>query len=151
MSPTTPNSRRSWLWPLLKMVVLCSAIAVAYTWLTLSWSYSKGERAGYVQKISQKGWICKTWEGELAMVTMPGTMAEKFTFTVRDEATVKLINESMGHRVVLTYEQHLGIPTSCFGETSYFVKDVERVLESSTTGDSRDALLPAAGAPNPAP
>lgn len=102
----------------------------AYTWLTLNWSYSKGERAGYVQKISQKGWICKTWEGELAMVNMPGTLTEKFTFTVPDERLVQQINESLGHRVVLTYEQHLGIPTTCFGETEYFVTAIEKVLEA---------------------
>lgn len=115
------------------LALLLLAGMAGYTWLALSWSYSKGERAGYVQKISQKGWVCKTWEGELAMVTMPGTLAEKFPFTVRDESVIRLINESMGHRVVLTYEQHMGIPSSCFGETGYFVRDVERVLEEGAS------------------
>ena len=95
-----------------------------YTWLVLTWSYSAGERAGYVQKFSKKGWVCKTWEGELAMINMPGTLSEKFNFTVHDEAVVKKINESMGKRVSLVYEEHVGIPTSCFGDTSYFVKDI---------------------------
>jgi len=95
-----------------------------YTWLALTWSYSAGERAGYVQKLSKKGWLCKTWEGELAMINMPGTLSEKFNFTVHDEAVVKKINESMGKRVSLVYEEHVGIPTTCFGDTGYFVKDI---------------------------
>jgi len=36
--------------------------------ITLQVVYSDGERVGYIQKISRKGWVCKTWEGELAMV-----------------------------------------------------------------------------------
>ena len=95
-----------------------------YTWLALTWSYSAGERAGYVQKFSKKGWVCKTWEGELAMINMPGTLSEKFNFTVHEEAVVKKINESMGKRVSLVYEEHVGIPTTCFGDTGYFVKDI---------------------------
>lgn len=98
-----------------------------YTWAALTWSYSSGERAGYVQKFSKKGWICKTWEGELAMVSIPGTMSEKFLFTVRDDSIASRINAAMGKRVSLTYEQHLGIPTTCFGETEYFVDSVKVV------------------------
>jgi len=81
-----------------------------------------------VQKFSNKGWFCKTWEGELAMVTMPGTLTEKFEFSVRDAQVAKQLNESMGQRVSLHYEQHIGVPTSCFGETQYFVSSV-RVVE----------------------
>ncbi|MDR3415216.1 MAG: hypothetical protein P4L83_03430 [Nevskia sp.] len=102
--------------------------AAGFTWLTLHWSYSKGERGGYVQKLSEKGWLCKTWEGEMAMVTMPGTVAEKFLFTVPDDAVAAKINASVGKRVALTYEQHKWVPSSCFGETEYFVTDV-RVTE----------------------
>src|SRR5437660_12823008 len=98
-----------------------------YTRVALTWSYSKGERAGYVQKFSKKGWICKTWEGELAIVSIPGTMSEKFYFTVRDDAVAARINQSIGKRVSLTYEQHLGIPTTCFGAPEYFVVDVKAV------------------------
>ena len=101
-----------------------------WTWLTLHWSYSEGERAGYVQKLSKKGWMCKTWEGELALVTMPGAIPEKFTFTVRDDATASRINALAGERVVLSYQQHKFIPTSCFGDTEYFVVDVVKVRET---------------------
>jgi hypothetical protein len=98
-----------------------------YTWGALTWSYAEGERAGYVQKFSKKGWLCKTWEGELAMVSIPGTLSEKFYFTVRHDSIAARINQSMGKRVTLKYKQHIGIPTSCFGETEYFVADVKVV------------------------
>ncbi|HXF96036.1 MAG TPA: hypothetical protein VNI61_08015 [Gemmatimonadales bacterium] len=100
---------------------------VLYTWTALAWSYSEGERVGYVQKFSKKGWICKTWEGELAMVAVPGSMPEKFLFTVRDDSVAEAINRSSGKRVRLHYEQHLGVPTTCFGETEYFVTGVQVV------------------------
>lgn len=106
---------------------LIIALFGGYTWIVLSWSYSSGERAGYVQKFSNKGWFCKTWEGELAMVTMPGTLTEKFEFSVRDAAVAKQLNESMGQRVSLHYEQHIGVPTNCFGETQYYVSSVRVV------------------------
>ncbi len=96
-----------------------------YTWAALTWVYSSGERAGYVQKLSQKGWVCKTYEGELILVSMPGTQAEKFHFTVRDKKVAKRIDETVGKRVRLIYEEHKGIPTDCFGETGYFVQDVQ--------------------------
>lgn len=115
-----------------KLIVAGALIApvivfAAYTWAALTWSYSKGERAGYVQKFSKKGWICKTWEGELAIVSIPGTMSEKFYFTVRDDSVAARINQTLAKRVALTYQQHKGIPTSCFGETEYFVMDVKSV------------------------
>ena len=110
-------------------VVLVPVVVFAlYTWSALNWSYSQGERAGYVQKFSRKGWVCKTWEGELAMVNIPGSLTEKFQFTVRDDKIADYINASLGKRVALSYDQHVGIPTTCFGETQYFVTAV-RVVE----------------------
>lgn len=111
-------------------LVVLSLLTGGWTWLTLHWSYSEGERAGYVQKLSKKGWMCKTWEGELALVTMPGAIPEKFTFTVPDDATASRINALAGERVVLNYQQHKFIPTSCFGDTEYFVVDVVKVREA---------------------
>jgi hypothetical protein len=110
------------------LLVLAALIAV-YLWLVLSWSYSTGERAGWVQKLSRKGWFCKTWEGEMAMVSMPGSTAEKFFFTVRDDAIAEQINHVMGKRVSLHYEEKVGLPTSCFGETRHFVTKVTAVEE----------------------
>lgn len=110
------------------LVITPLVLFALYTWASLSWVYSSGERAGYVQKFSLKGYVCKTWEGEIVLVSMPGTQAEKFMFTVKDEAVAKKVNDSLGKRVKLVYEEHKGIPTSCFGETSYFVRDIS-VLE----------------------
>jgi hypothetical protein len=97
-----------------------------YLWAATRFTYSSGERAGYVQKFSNKGWLCKTWEGELAMANLPGAMPELFPFTVRDDAVAAAINAQLGARVTLHYEQHLGLP-SCFGETSYWVTSVRPV------------------------
>ena len=99
----------------------------AYVWGSLNISYSKGERSGYVQKLSKKGWVCQTWEGELAMVSMPGTAPEIFHFSIRNDTIAAKINSSMGKRVALSYEQHKGVPTKCFGETEYYVTDVKAV------------------------
>jgi len=121
------RQRRVWPWAA-GLIIVPLALFAAYTWVVLNWSYSSGDRAGYVQKFSKKGWLCKTWEGELAMVTMPGTLSEKFYFTVPDDAVAAKINKSLGKRVSLTYDQHIGVPSTCFADTEYFVKDV-RVVE----------------------
>jgi hypothetical protein len=102
-------------------VLVLVLVLALITWVSLGWVYSDGERAGYVQKFSRRGWVCKTWEGEMAMVTMPGTLAEKFAFTVRDDKVARELNANMGRRLTLHYEQHKFVPTSCFGETEYWV------------------------------
>lgn len=131
---------------LFAMLVALVVLLAAYTWVVLHWSYSVGERAGYVQKLSRKGWICKTWEGELALVTMPGTVGEKFYFSVRDQQTAAQINRSMGRRVSLDYEEHVGIPTSCFGETGHFITGV-KVIEDPLPLNPTPAPAPLPPAP----
>jgi hypothetical protein len=112
----------------LMLIVLIPAIVIAlWVWIALGWTYASGERAGYVQKISKKGWLCKTWEGELAMANLPGTMPQIFAFTVRSDSIAQVIEQNAGKQVSLTYEQHRGVPTSCFGETEYFVTGVHRM------------------------
>jgi hypothetical protein len=106
------------------------ALLVLFTAFTLTYTYADGERAGYVQKLSRKGWICKTWEGEMAMVTMPGTVAEKFYFTVPKDDVAATINAQVGKRVSLHYEEHKWIPFSCFGDTGYFVTGVRQTAEA---------------------
>ena len=110
-------------------ILLVSAIALfsLYVYIALNWSYSSGERAGFLQKVSHKGWICKTWEGELSLVAMPGAAPEKFLFTVRDDAIAQKVSAAAGKRVSLIYEQHKGLPSSCFGDTEYFVVDVKPI------------------------
>jgi hypothetical protein len=112
----------------LTIATIILALAVLYLLFVLKWSYSAGERIGYVQKFSKKGWICKSWEGELAMFPIVAMQAEKFLFTVRDDAVANRLNQSLGKKVALHYEEHKGVPTSCFGETPYYVVEV-RVLE----------------------
>jgi len=109
---------------LIVALLTLALLAALYFWAALSWSYSSGERAGWVQKFSKKGWICKTWEGELALVSLPGSTAEKFLFTVRDQVTADEVTKIMGKRVSLHYEEKVGLPTTCFGETRHFVNKV---------------------------
>ncbi|MDO8351319.1 MAG: hypothetical protein Q7S94_09245 [Gallionella sp.] len=121
-----PSPNRAALFGLAFITLILAGFA-AYLWIALHWSYSEGERAGFMQKLSHKGWLCKTWEGELSLVAMPGAAPEKFHFSVRDEAVAQQINANVGQRVSLGYEQHKGLPTSCFGETEYFVTSVNLV------------------------
>src|SRR4051812_34888074 len=110
------------------LVLVPVLIFTLWTWVTLGYAYSRGERAGYVQKLSKKGWLCKTWEGELAMVNLPGSVTPQiFNFTVRNDSVAQVIEADLGKRVSLTYEEHRGVPSSCFGETDYFVTNVRTV------------------------
>jgi hypothetical protein len=128
---------RSWrwikrtLWMVLFAVIIVAAL---WTWLSLSFDYSSGERTGVVQKFSKSGWLCKTWEGQLAMVNYPGSMPEVFHFSVRDDAAAAEINRLLGQRVRLHYEQHKFVPTTCFGETEYFVNKAEPLEDQKPPG-----------------
>jgi hypothetical protein len=125
-------------------LVIVAALVAGYFAVVLNWSYSSGERAGWVQKFSRKGWICKTWEGELALVSLPGSMVEKFYFTVHDDAVARAISEAMSKPRALTtlhYEEKVGLPTSCFGDTRHFVTRI-------TVNPEVPAAAPAASAPN---
>jgi hypothetical protein len=127
-APTSRRRHRRWPWFLAGgLVALPALLLAAWTMIALSYSYSSGDRAGYVQKLSKKGWICKTWEGELAMVNVPGAMQERFPFTVRSDSLAAAINGMMGSQVSVTYEEHRGLPGSCFGETNYYVTAVRPV------------------------
>ncbi|MCL2760529.1 MAG: hypothetical protein FWD70_02640 [Desulfuromonadales bacterium] len=103
------------------------ALFAFYIWVVLNWSYAKGERTGYIQKFSKRGWICKTWEGEMSIVTVPGSLPEKFDFSLRDDALATKINNSLGKRVSITYEEHVGVPTACFGDTEFYVTGINIV------------------------
>jgi hypothetical protein len=118
-----PSPRRVTL-ILLSLIAAALALLAAYTWVTLHMSYSDGERAGFLQKFSRKGWICKTWEGEILLSSMPGAIPERFAFSVRDDLVAHQLMDAMGKRVQLTYSQHKGVPSECFGETEYFVEKV---------------------------
>lgn len=135
----------------LTVLALVIVLPLVYTWAMLSWSYSTGERAGWLQKLSYKGVLCKTNEGELSLIAVPGAAPEKFFFTVRDPEVVKKVQAMMGRRVSLQYEQKVGLPTSCFGETNYFVTGVVEVSDSSFPAWTAPPAAPAAPAVPAAP
>ena len=121
-SSPRPAARRRWgLWAFLLLIVLPVAVFALWTFATLTYTYSRGDRVGYNQKFSRKGWVCKTWEGELAISNVPGQAPQLFQYTVRDDAVAQQIQRLEGQRMAITYEQHNGVPTRCFGETPYFV------------------------------
>ncbi len=149
---TTPALPNKILRYALILVILLVLLAAGWVWLTLHWSYSEGERTGYIQKLSKKGWVCKTWEGEIALVTMPGAIPEKFEFTVPDEAMAARLNAAAGKRVVLHYRQHKFIPSSCFGETEYFVDDLHEPADGAAlpAPSVQQGVLPVPAGQNPA-
>ena len=109
---------------MIAVLVAAVALFLLYTWMSLSFAYSEGDRAGYLQKFTRKGWLCKTWEGEILLSSMPGAIPERFNFSVRDPNVVTNMQGALGKRIQLTYEEHKGVPTQCFGETDYYATKV---------------------------
>jgi hypothetical protein len=144
MPATKP--RRSGLKWLIGVALLPLLIFAVYLAFVLNWSYSDGDRAGYLQKFSRKGWLCKTYEGELAMTTVPGVAPVLWNFTVRDDAVAAQLNALLGERVVLHYEEHRGIPTTCYGDTNHFVTRVQQIGEPASARGGRGS---AAGGARP--
>jgi hypothetical protein len=124
-------------------VLVLLLLGAGYFAVVLNWNYSSGERAGWVQKLSKKGWLCKTWEGEMVLVSQPGVVGEKFFFTVPDDAVAAEINKLIGKRVAVHYDEKVGLPTSCWGDTRHFVGRVTAVDEIP--------LVPGVVVPVPAP
>lgn len=139
---TDLNPRRRRRWPLYLLVLV--ALFAGYTLLALTWSYSEGERVGVLQKLSRKGWVCKTYEGELALYVVSGMAPQIWTFTVRDPKVAGQLNVVLGERVRLHYAEHRGLPSSCFGDTPYFVDGVDH-------GATLPVLPVLPGSPAPAP
>lgn len=122
--------RRHWLLTTLLVVIgLPVGGLAAWTAVTLNWSYSDGKRAGYVQKISRKGFVCKTWEGTLYTDIAKGFRSDSFSFSVRNDSLAHRLEELSGKRVAVEYQQHIGVPTNCFGETEYFITGVQAIPE----------------------
>ncbi len=133
MTSTPPSNAPSWrkrhwrMLTLLFVLIVPSAIFAAWASSTLGLTYSAGDRAGYVQKISKKGWVCKTWEGELAQANLPGSMPQIFKFSIRNDSVAQILERDMGKQVSVHYEEHRGVPTTCFGETNYYITNVRPV------------------------
>ena len=127
-APTpTPRTGRGFRFYFFSLLAMAVVLLVLYTLFMLWWSYSEGERAGVLQKFSKRGWVCKTYEGELAMYVVGGVAPQIWHFSVRDEAVIAKLHEAVGQQVRLHYSEHRGLPTSCFGETDYFVESFEVV------------------------
>jgi hypothetical protein len=114
-----------WLWRPKLFLTLVFFVGTAYLLVAFNYSYSDGNRAGYIQKFSKKGWVCKTNEGELAMTTVPGVAPVLWEFSVWDDQVAAQLSQVMGKRLVLHYKEYRYLPTTCFGETTYFVDRVE--------------------------
>ncbi len=135
-TPTEPKApkksfaRRNWgkLTLLVLFGVPAAGLAI-WTAVAMTYTYSSGERAGFVQKMSRKGWVCKTWEGTLYTDIARGFRSDSFTFTVRSDSIAHLVDSLSGKRVSVRYEQHVGLPTSCLGDTEYFVSGVRAIPE----------------------
>ena len=120
--------RRHWGKILLAAVILVPIVGLTvWVAVAMAFSYSTGDRTGYVQRFAKEGWLCKTWEGQVAMVNVPGQLANTFNFTVRDDSIAAVINEAAGKLVTLSYAEHRGLPFTCFGETDFFVNGVKVV------------------------
>jgi hypothetical protein len=149
--PNTSSRRRSgggFLRGLLTLLVIAVLGVALWTWLALNWSYSDGERAGVLQKFSHKGWLCKTYEGELALYIVSGIQPQVWYFTVRNPQTAAEVEKAVGHRVQLHYTEHPGVLFACFGDTHYYVDQVNIV---DNAGPPAAPVVPAPIAPNPTP
>jgi len=149
-SVASPPRRRSFAligWSLLLVPLV---LLVLYTLFMLWWSYSEGERAGVLQKFSKRGWVCKTYEGELAMYVVGGVAPQIWNFSVRDDAVIAQLHKAVGQQVRLHYSEHRGLPTSCFGETDYFVESVEIVSAPAPVAPSSGLSVQPAPPPAPA-
>ena len=116
----------------LGIIALLASLAL-YTWLALKFEYSNGDRAGVLQKFSRKGWVCKTYEGELALYVVAGVQPEIWNFTVRDAHLAEQLAAAVGQRAQLHYAEHRGLPSSCFGETGYFVDGITAISAAPLT------------------
>lgn len=105
---------------LLILIAVLIAGGALWTWFALSWAYSAGDRAGVLLKFSKKGWVCKTYEGQLALYVVGGVAPQLWDFSTRDEALAAKLSQAVGQEIQLHYEEHRGVPTNCFAETPYF-------------------------------
>jgi hypothetical protein len=158
VTPPRKRSRikRFFLWWLAGI----AAALLIWTLAALNWPYSAGDRGGLLQKFERKGWLCKTYEGQLALYAAPGLPPEMWSFTVRDKTVAEQVAGLVGERVQLHYVEHRGLPSSCFGETGFFVDRVtpapsltSPVLPDATTpgAAAADAVAPSVAAPTAPP
>jgi hypothetical protein len=114
-----------------KFLIIFTLALVLGFWLFVlicGLSYSDGTRSGILTKVSRKGYVFKTYEGELNVGGFnqgDGTIlpASIFKFSVRDDKVYRKLDSLQGRKVILSYKQ---VYKNFFwqGETDYFIHDV---------------------------
>jgi hypothetical protein len=147
-TPAAPGRRRGFVFWLVVLLLVAAVLVTLYTLFMLSWSYADGERAGVLQKFSKRGWVCKTYEGELAMYVVGGVAPQIWNFSVRDPEVAARLHDAVGHQVRLRYTEHPGLPTTCFAETRYFVESFSVVdVPGAVAPSSSYTIVPRAPSP----
>ena len=109
------------------LILIVVLIPVLWTWFSLSWAYSEGERAGVLLKFSKKGWLCKTYEGELALYVVGGVAPQIWHVSTRDADLAKALSQAVGEEIRLNYSEHRFVPSTCFADTPYFAQSFQRI------------------------
>jgi hypothetical protein len=111
--------------------LLIIVVVFGVTYLVFNFTYSEGNRAGVLIKFSKKGYIFKTYEGELnvgGLGNIPNTaqMNQTWEFSVKDQTIADSLMHMEGKRVSLHYRQIMK-NMAWQGETPYFVDGVQEV------------------------
>ena len=104
---------------LLSTVVIITILYYLFIYFV---TYSTGVRSGELIKISRKGVIVKTWEGEISQGI---SGAQIFTFSVEDknEQVIENLQKYQGSYVKLTYKERYKT-FFWLGDTKYFITKV---------------------------
>ena len=85
------------------------------------------------------------------MYVVGGVAPQIWNFSVRNDAVIEQLHKAVGQQVRLHYREHRGLPTSCFGETDYFVESIEIVAAPTPVAPTSGLSVQPAPAPAPAP
>ncbi len=132
--------RKSWKWKFFLITFALLAFAVYFLFFK---PFSIGHREGFVTKLSKKGYIFKTWEGELRTNVLSLNDVNTFVFSVADKNVVDVLNK-IDQRVYvkLHYKQYI-LRAFFKGDTKYFIDRVEIMNnQNPTTAPMPNALPP---------
>ena len=115
-----------------RIFMICAAPAVVVVaaflgWRAVGFTYSSGERVGFVESLSSEGTVCDTFEGMLVMGLSAGGPGTPWQFSVRDRDIAAEIARLKGQRVALQYRQQKGGQLLCFRKTEYIATGVRRI------------------------
>lgn len=115
------------------LLFICILIFCVFFWWKYYFTYSDGNRTGLLQKLSRKGTIFKTYEGEMVLSSIASTnnvalASEKFYFSVEADSIAKKLQDYEGKNVKVHYLQKNGtLPWR--GDTEYIVDAVEQEIK----------------------